>query len=340
MATKTEAGVEFPSAAYAYVPDAATPSTWKLRLWETPALKVTARQVGMAIAALGSGFRGNKVEIPSNDLAAVKRKVLTAWRSTHPDAKSNEEPEVLKRVSKEGDNTMTVEELSKKLEEMETELASVTKRAEEAEATIAANAVIAKLSDEDRQVFDAMPKEEQAAFVTADAEVQTTMLSKHKVVKSNVVPEEVRKELDAVTKRAEAAEARAIAAEEVAKSERDSRHMVELAKVAERDYAGLPGTPDEKAKVLKSLEKLTVEEQGEVTKLFKAGNACIAESMKSVGKSTPAGAGTSDVWSKIEKLADGIVAKDNNKLTRAQAINKVITDNPELYTEYLDEKKK
>lgn len=93
--TKTEAGVDFPSAAYAYVPDPESPSTWKLRLWETPESKVTARQVGMAVAALGAGFRGNKVEIPSGDMAAVKAKVRAAWKSVH--GEGDEMPDVLSK---------------------------------------------------------------------------------------------------------------------------------------------------------------------------------------------------------------------------------------------------
>ncbi len=347
MATKSEGGIDFPSAAYAYVPDPETPSTWKLRLWESPSLKTTAKQVGMALAALGPGFRGNKVEIPANDLGSVKRKVLAAWKSQHSEAKPEEVPEVLKSVSKGGDYTMTVEELSKKLEEVEASLANVTKSAEEAtkraeaaEAIIAAGELIAKLSDEDREAYDAMPEEEQQAFVKADEDTRSTMLAKRQVAKSNTVPEEIKKQLDEITKRAEAAEARAAAAEEVAKSERDSRHLVELAKVAETDYAGLPGTAVEKALVLKSLEKLTPEEQAAVTKIFKSGNACLTESMKPVGKSgstsTSAGGGA---WDKIVKKAEALVSKDSH-FTQAQAIAKVCQDEPALYDEYLAEEKK
>jgi len=77
---KTEDGLEYPAAAYAYTPDKDTPSGWKLRLWETPELEETRRQVGMAVAALGpGGFRGSRVQIPSDALPGVKRRVLNAW---------------------------------------------------------------------------------------------------------------------------------------------------------------------------------------------------------------------------------------------------------------------
>ena len=56
---KTDDGLEYPAKAYAYVGDPDVVSTWKLRLWETPELKETRRQIGMAVAALGpGGFRG------------------------------------------------------------------------------------------------------------------------------------------------------------------------------------------------------------------------------------------------------------------------------------------
>lgn len=95
-ATKTEDGVSFPAAAYAYVPDPETPSTWKLRLWATPSGGPDARIVGAAVAALGKGFRGQKVEIPVADLPAVKAKVRAAWKKANPDRDDSEMPEVIR----------------------------------------------------------------------------------------------------------------------------------------------------------------------------------------------------------------------------------------------------
>jgi len=95
--TKTENGMQFPAEAYAYVPDPERPSTWKLRLWEDPQQKETARQVGMAIAALSpGGFRGNRVEIPRDDLPKVLARVRAAWRKVHPDADPEDMPAVIR----------------------------------------------------------------------------------------------------------------------------------------------------------------------------------------------------------------------------------------------------
>ncbi len=84
--TKTEDGIKFPAAAYAYMPDAEKSSTWKLRLWEDLDKKVTRAQLGRAAAALSpGGFRGQKVAIPSADLPAVKRKIRTEYRKLDVD---------------------------------------------------------------------------------------------------------------------------------------------------------------------------------------------------------------------------------------------------------------
>jgi len=96
QATKTEDAVEYPAEAYAYVGDPEVVSTWKLRLWQTPELRETATQIGMAVAALGpGGFRGNRVRIPARDLADVKRRVLRAWLKVHEGETRDDAPRVL-----------------------------------------------------------------------------------------------------------------------------------------------------------------------------------------------------------------------------------------------------
>lgn len=96
FATKTEDGTAFPASDYAYVPDPDMPSTWKLRLTSSPGGDPDPQIVGAAIAALGKGFRGNKVQIPSADLAAVKAKVKAAWKKANPDKDEEEMPEAIK----------------------------------------------------------------------------------------------------------------------------------------------------------------------------------------------------------------------------------------------------
>ena len=80
MAKKTEGGMEFSSSAYLVVPNPDEPSTWKLRVEESPG-KVTTAQLGRAAAALGKGFRGNKVQISSGDRSKALAKLKSLYKS-------------------------------------------------------------------------------------------------------------------------------------------------------------------------------------------------------------------------------------------------------------------
>lgn len=77
-----------PASGWAYTPDKEKTSTWKLNISD-------ATHTAAAVAALGKGFRGNKVSIPEDDLAAVKKKVKAAYSKFFPD---NDTPQVLKSV--------------------------------------------------------------------------------------------------------------------------------------------------------------------------------------------------------------------------------------------------
>ncbi len=97
-ATKTEGGKSFPVSDYAYVPDPEKPSEWKLRLTATPGGTPDSGIVGAAIAALGAGFRGQKVDIPAADLAGVKAKVRAAWKKANPDKDVTDMPPVIREA--------------------------------------------------------------------------------------------------------------------------------------------------------------------------------------------------------------------------------------------------
>ena len=78
---KFDDGNYYPAGAYAYVPDIAEPSGWRLRLAESPDGKITRKQLGIAAAALSpGGFRGQKADIPAASLPSVKRKIREAYR--------------------------------------------------------------------------------------------------------------------------------------------------------------------------------------------------------------------------------------------------------------------
>jgi len=102
--TKKVGGEELPASAFAYVPTKFKPSTWKLRI-------DSARHVGMAIAALGKGFRGEQVDIPNDDLPAVKKAIRDAWKKFHPQVKDEDIPKVVANQMSHSDLYMALSKL-------------------------------------------------------------------------------------------------------------------------------------------------------------------------------------------------------------------------------------
>lgn len=98
---KQENGMDFYAKDYAFVPNPELPSTWKLRLSESPG-KITVAQLGRAAAALSpGGFRGNRVEIPASALSAIKRRIRYEYQKLGvPPAKIP--PSVREDTSKQG----------------------------------------------------------------------------------------------------------------------------------------------------------------------------------------------------------------------------------------------
>ncbi len=128
---KTDGGVQYPKEAYLYVPDATKPSTWKLRIWETPEKKVTRSQLGRAAAAFSSGgFRGQKVELPPGEEGSIKAKLVSLYKK---DGASKEEiPNYL--LEEGGGNIMPenrMEDLEKKLQELSESFVKDKKEMEE-----------------------------------------------------------------------------------------------------------------------------------------------------------------------------------------------------------------
>lgn len=77
---KTEGGKKFHASDYAFVPDSKKPSTWKLRLTESPGSAPTVAQLGRAAAAFShGGFRGNRVQLPGGKVASAKAKIRAAY---------------------------------------------------------------------------------------------------------------------------------------------------------------------------------------------------------------------------------------------------------------------
>ncbi len=168
---KTQGGVTFPKSDFAYTPIDDKPNTWKLRLTKTPGGKPDSGIVGAASAALGKGFRGNRVVIPSGDRPAVIARVRSAWKQANEDRDEGEMPEVLKGES----GTMTLEQIEKKLTDQEGVI-SVLKRDNDFFKT--ERELVLKMSKKERRAYAAMTDEEQKAFMAADDNKRKAMCDK------------------------------------------------------------------------------------------------------------------------------------------------------------------
>lgn len=303
-ATKTEAGAEYPAAAYAYVPDADKPSTWKLRLWETPATKETAAQVGRAIAALGKGFRGNKVQIPASDMAAVKAKVRAAWRKTHEGMSMDDMPAVLK-----GETQMDI-----------TQEQFDALKAEVAKATIQVETLTKALESEKARAGTA-----EAALKTANEE-----LAKHAPAKTEMekrlalLPEEVRK----------AVQAEVEGYKKVVEQLQERDAIAKFEKIAREDYPNLPGSDN--GRVLKAVDGLPNFEKGELMNLLKSANELYAQAFGERGTSAALGGGSA--VEQLQAIANDI-RKSDSKLTAAAAFEEAANRNPKLVRQYKSEQR-
>lgn len=78
--TLTEGGISYPGAAYAWVPDPDTPSSWRLRMRD--GASITRGQLARAAAALSpGGFNGRRADIPEEALPGVRLQLREAYRS-------------------------------------------------------------------------------------------------------------------------------------------------------------------------------------------------------------------------------------------------------------------
>lgn len=217
---KTEDGKVFPASDYAYVPDPEKSSTWKLRLTSTPGGKPDTQIVGAALAALGPGFRGNKVEIPEADLAGVKNKVRAAWKELHPD---QEIPQVLK----------TAEEIE--MSELEKFKA------------------LAEMSDTHKAYHNSLPETDQEAFRKMDATARDALVTMAKsadesftTIAGQVVQKSVAGPMYDVLKSQD---------EQLRKAQTEAA-LAKAEKTVNADFAHIPGEMVQKTQMVLTLERL------------------------------------------------------------------------------------
>jgi hypothetical protein len=168
---RTQGGTTYPRSDYAYTPDS-VPSHWKLRLTNSPGGKPDPGIVGAAAAALGKGFRGKKVIIPSSDRPAVVARVRAAWKQANPDKELSEAPEVLQKLDQGEVNKMTLEEIEKRVTDQQKDL-DVLKAENNVLKT--ERELVLKMSKKQRKAYASMSDDQQKAFMAADEEKRDKM---------------------------------------------------------------------------------------------------------------------------------------------------------------------
>lgn len=262
--TKTEDGQAYPASDFAYVPDPAKPSEWKLRLTSTPGGEPDPAIVGAAAAALGEGFRGNKVEIPEADRAAVVNRVRAAWHKANPDKSDDQMPQGIAK--------------------QEADMAD-----EQTQAELAKFKALSELTDLQKAHYATLGESEQVEFLKGKRDVpadESFTDVDGAVVSKSAVGSAAYTVLKAANTR-------------MAKMQ-DDMDMQRLTKRAETELKHLPGDVVAKARVLKAVERMPEAERATLDAILKSADAAAAPGFK---PAAVAGEESTDPADKLEKMA-------------------------------------
>ena len=295
-ATKKEQGEEFTAADYAYTPDKDKPSTWKLRLTNTPGGDPDSKIVGAAVAALGpKGFRGNKVQIPEEDLPGVKAKVRRAWLKANPDKSKEDLPTAIQKTQEEIEMKKTLEfyKAMSTLTDIQKEYFNGLSDSEK-------DAIV----KEDSTAEQIVKSVEEGAKEFAKSKANDEVFSMNGVdVRKSEVGDSMFTILKAQQAQIDNANSRADKAEQKLEKSDLEAEAVEL-------FPNLPGTAEEKGNILKSIRTLPEDQQEKQIQMLKAGDEALAKQMGEKGFSKSDGDDQSPN-EQLEALAK-TYAKDNS----------------------------
>lgn len=190
-----------------------------------------------------------------------------------------------------------------------------------ADPTITADAAV------DQVVTD---NKDLAANEDAVKAAKTAFAKEHKSSKEDDVTKALRGTIDT---QAETIKAQG---ERIDKMEKDNRRA-ELTKIAE----GFPFVQKKTEEIVEALVKAeTAGVLDDVVDSFKTANETAKASqdiLRTIGSEHAGDATVGSVYEKIQKMAEELVTKSTDGLTREQAMTKVLKDNPELERQYADE---
>jgi hypothetical protein len=175
------------------------------------------------------------------------------------------------------------------------------------------------------------------AKARADSEEKIAALTK-RLDDQAVEAAQVKADLAKAKADAEANATKAAQAEEIAKSEREARMLTECIAIGKSKFGNIPGKDEEKGALIKTLkQKLTVEEYAEVEKLFVSHEAALKQLGNPPGTSGSTTAGGGSAYDRMQSLAKARQAEKN--IDFSKALSQITTENPDLYREYLVERR-
>lgn len=298
---------------YAYTPDPKDVTKNRLRLTKSVGGKPDKSLVDVAITELDALFCGDTIS--SEDRVGIVSKLKKAWLDANPDKTENELPTVLKNFNNKGDNNMTLEELKKQHDaEMAKKDAELKKAKTLAELNDAEKAHYGKLDDKAKDEFLSKTAEQRKAIVDDIAKGDPVVYKSADGVEYRKSDGE---KVIALAKKADDAE-------KIAKAEKEARETNDLKKRANESFKNLPGTEDEKAALLKSIEAISDEKVREaVLKSVKAGDTAISAAFVRKGASN---SGADDAQTEASVKLDTLAKKyaTDNKISFAKAYDAVI----------------
>ena len=349
-------GKVFPRSDFAYTPSDNT-SEWKLRLTSTPGGAPDSGIVGAAAAALGAGFRGQKVSIPASARAAVVDRVRAAWHKANPDRKDEDMPDGIKK----GEEDMTMEELEQRLTKTEEEQTII-----KAESAIlktdnallkAENDAVLKMTKTERKAYAMMDSEKRKEYMAGDAEKRKEMMDacdkaakkKGKPFDDSADDGETEPDEDDMDKKKKAdvdkadkpdnvlvmkaadLETRLMKAETLLKATQVEKRLNNFINIAKNELKNTSGSDVDKGDMLMKM----ADALGEESDAFKKYYATLREADKAmtvmyreVGKG---GGGPLPAEKVLEAKAQEIAKRDNINLGAAMA--KAGEENPDLWIE-------
>lgn len=324
-AFKTERGLQFPAGDYAYVPDAEKPSTWKLRLTSTPGGDPDPRIVGMAVAALGEGFRGNKVQIPAEDKGKVVARVRAAWLKANKDKDEGDLPAILKKSKSEETMNEQLEQLQKSVEELQGKL---TKSEFLASLNDVEKAHYAGLTDDDKGAFEKMDATARKTAVETAVAKKAADDESLDVDGTLIKKSEVGPGVFAFMKAQQAKTAAAIAKAEKLESEAVQKSLEAEAEIL---WPNTAGTAADKALMLKSIRALPQEQQEAQMRMMKAADAAMSKGMSETGQSGAPESGSP--VEKLNKMAETYSKEKNVSFEKAYSAVLGTKEGLDLYSE-------